>query len=396
MGIKMFYIRCNQPSQIIEVDSNYLENDSIKVTVNKNGSLNITYKQTGTTYENQNIYESTTDAGNSYMYYYPQSGITVTTKDNIAKVEIISNNNIEKKICITNSLKVPAGISYTVNPQLAKDYREKGNYAVLSNEKVEINIKTYVTLIGDRIDIKSNIINTAKNHRIRAVFDTGITCNEHYVDNAFNVVRRDNKLCSWWENPCTCERQHAFVTMMNDKEGVMIANKGLMEYEILDERKIAITLLRGIGEVGDWGYFPTDDGQCLGEGTFETSFIPYEGTWLSSGAHKKAYAFNIPPICEMGEQDDKILLDLSTNNIVISALKKAEYCDNIIVRAYNVSDDTVSCDFMSQMLPFDSIYEVNLNEDRQGIVNSGDGKFKAIFKPYEIKTFEIVYKESNI
>ena len=42
------------------------------------------------------------------------------------------------------------------------------------------------------------------------------------------------------------------------KGGMPIANIGLYEYEILPEEKnaLAVTILRSVGELGDWGYSP--------------------------------------------------------------------------------------------------------------------------------------------
>ena len=49
-----------------------------------------------------------------------------------------------------------------------------------------------------------------------------------------------------------------------------VSNKGLNEYEILGDDTIAVTILRASGELGDWGYFPTPEAQCLRE--FEVEF----------------------------------------------------------------------------------------------------------------------------
>ncbi|XCY70081.1 hypothetical protein ABG808_08870 [Streptococcus iniae] len=57
--------------------------------------------------------------------------------------------------------------------------------------------------------------------------------------------------------------------MQNDKHAMTLSSKGLFEYEILHNRQIALTLLRAVGELGDWGYFPTPDAQCLRDFTLE-------------------------------------------------------------------------------------------------------------------------------
>ncbi len=42
---------------------------------------------------------------------------------------------------------------------------------------------------------------------------------------------------------------------MTKNKGVTIFNEGLNEYEVLADGTIAVTLIRCVGELGDWGLF---------------------------------------------------------------------------------------------------------------------------------------------
>jgi len=44
------------------------------------------------------------------------------------------------------------------------------------------------------------------------------------------------------------------------------ANLGLNEYKVLRDGRntITITLLRSVGQLGDWGLLPAPEAQCLG------------------------------------------------------------------------------------------------------------------------------------
>ena len=53
----------------------------------------------------------------------------------------------------------------------------------------------------------------------------------------------------------------------DQNKGVTIFNEGLNEYEVLADGTIAVTLIRCVGELGDWGYFATPEAQCQGEYT---------------------------------------------------------------------------------------------------------------------------------
>ena len=56
---------------------------------------------------------------------------------------------------------------------------------------------------------------------------------------------------------------------------------------------IALTLLRCVGELGDWGYFPTPEAQCLGEYRFNYS-IEVQPTAEKFVSYQHAYTAQIP------------------------------------------------------------------------------------------------------
>lgn len=65
--------------------------------------------------------------------------------------------------------------------------------------------------------------------------------------------------------------------MEDETNGLLVANRGLYEYEVLadEENAIAVTLLRSVAEMGDWGYFPTPKAQQIGTFTLEFEVVPY-------------------------------------------------------------------------------------------------------------------------
>lgn len=85
------------------------------------------------------------------------------------------------------------------------------------------------------------------------------------------MVKRPNHVSKSWENPTNPQHQQAFVNIHDEEYGVTVGNFGLNEYEVTEDGQIAVTLLRSVGELGDWGYFPTPEAQCLGEHRFNYS-----------------------------------------------------------------------------------------------------------------------------
>ena len=78
----------------------------------------------------------------------------------------------------------------------------------------------------------------------------------------------------------------------------LIANIGLYEYEILPQEKnaIAVTILRSVGEMGDWGVFPTELSQQLRHMTAEYELTFFSGDLVESGSYRGAYQFQVPVI----------------------------------------------------------------------------------------------------
>ena len=110
--------------------------------------------------------------------------------------------------------------------------------------------------------IKSKII-------VYACFSQLAWSQKHEADSIYEVVTRPNQVSDTWENPTNPQHQQAFVNVHDQNKGVTIFNEGLNEYEVLADGTIAVTLIRCVGELGDWGYFATPEAQCQGEYTFK-------------------------------------------------------------------------------------------------------------------------------
>ena len=85
------------------------------------------------------------------------------------------------------------------------------------------------------------------------------------ADSVFEVVTRNNLINAGWNNPSGCEHEQGFVSIDDGEKGIAVANIGLYEYEMLPDldNTIAVTILRAVGEMGDWGVLPTPKAQCL-------------------------------------------------------------------------------------------------------------------------------------
>ncbi|WP_105615475.1 alpha-mannosidase [Vallitalea okinawensis] len=366
-----------------EADLPSLENDFFIININKNGSLVITDKETGKVYQDMNVYEDVGDVGNEYIFKSPEKDCIVTTKDSHALIEEVVKNSLKTVYKITQEISLPIKCDKKTSKRV--------------EEMIKSTIITKVTLVSNvkRIDIKTTIDNRWEDHRFRALFPTGLESTYHYAHGQFDVIKRTNVPWEGWKNPSYCQKQRYFVDMNDGATGLMIANKGLAEYEILNNDTIALTLLRSVGELGDWGEFPTPGAQCIGEQTVEYSIIPHGGDWCESKAYREAYELNLPLIAKQEidstNYNETFPFAFSDDNIVVTAIKKCEERESIVARLYNISNDMIS--FSTSLTDLvNEVYEVNLNEGRLVKMDIKGKSMVNEIKGKEIKTYEYVLK----
>jgi alpha-mannosidase len=235
-----------------------------------------------------------------------------------------------------------------------------------------------------------------------APFKTG----EAYYDGHFEVVRRpvsppahDD---SWFEKPVAQQPQRAFVDISDGQTGLMVANCGLPEAEVLQTSSItevALTLLRCVGWLSldnldtrkdhagpPWLAVP--DAQMRGAHTFEYSIIPHSDGWESS--FQQAYAFNAPlravidtphPGARGGTGS---FLTVAPGLFVITAVKTSEDGNGLIVRGFNISDRSIDVSIKPD-LPVGAVRKCRLDETSGDELSSEqDGSIRFTAGAHEI------------
>ena len=337
------------------------------------------------------IYENSGDIGNEYIYMKPVGETTITTKDIKADIKVKENLPYKGVIEITHKLNIPKSANELLLEEIEEVLEFKHRKSQRVDETVELEIKTILTLEkNDKgLKIKSSFNNVANDHRMRMLFATDIESDVHYADSIFELAKRNNIVDGCWENPSNCQHQQAFVNIQNKDYGLTVANKGLNEYELLNDGRntIAVTLLRCVRELGDWGVFETPDAQCIGYHEAELKIIPHGKNMYDS--IKEAHMHQIPVITKQvdiknGEiNHENGLMNFDGYGIIWSTLKMGNDF-NTIFRVYNVSDKDTSleiskCDFGKE------IYISNILEEE--IKSVIDGKVN--LRKSEISTISI-------
>lgn len=278
--------------------ANRMENAYLSVEITANGTLNVTDKRLGRTYQELCSFEDTLDAGNEYMYFCPPGNPAITTKDSVAQIRLVEDTPFMASYEICHGLEIPVSADAQLKEEQRSWVRYSNRRCHRSTETTVLHLCTRVTLEKDArsLQIKTTVDNTARDHRLRVVIPTGLECSHHYAESVFEAAKRPNRHAASWKNPSACEHQQSFVGMHDDAGGILVSNIGLYEYEILPDNAMAVTLLRAVGELGDWGVFPTELSQQLRQITAEYQLSFFSGDLLEAEAYRDAYQFQTPAV----------------------------------------------------------------------------------------------------
>jgi len=285
-----------------------------------------------------------------------------------------------------------------------------------SAEKTEllINSTFSLTRLSRRVDIKTTVNNVCTDHRLRAVFSTGIDTVESYAETPFAVVKRQHQTYDTsqfpFEHPALVAPMQRFVTISDNAKGLTLITKGLPEYELkVDKRgELALTLLRCVGKLsgrdlttrpgGAAGWWnETPEAQCLGSHTFEYSVYPHKPlgkeVWTSILEHVETYTVPFLAVKRKNEQTvfEKSFLSVEPKSLLLTALKTAEDESGIIIRLNNPLNAEVQGTVHVEA-PVKEAYRAMMNETHVGSVEVLNGHdIRVTAKPYEVLTVAVKF-----
>ena len=376
-GYKVVHLRDGKAENVqtpLKVNSRdgTMENENLRVRFNPNGTVDVTEISSGVTFKGLHVFEDVGDNGDEYNYSKLRED-TVFTSENLNAEISFEEHPMLATAVIRIEMLLPEGL-------------DEGNRNRRSSGMKPLRIASRVSLFpGSRfLYFKTEIENSVKDHRLRVLFPTGIKTDRVYADGHFGVVERSLELpddTNWIEVQSTASHQNLFVDINDGKKGLAIANKGLPEYEIYgeQERTIAITLIRSVGWLSrntdnnnrkTFGgpAIPTPEAQCQGRHTVEYAVIPHSGDW--EGAQVPRIAREFAHELKAVEARDSTgglpaslsFLEIEPPSIVLSAVKKAEKEDALVIRIYNTGK-TAQNAALKLYRPVRSASLINLKED---------------------------------
>ncbi|MGY3747029.1 alpha-mannosidase [Vagococcus salmoninarum] len=335
---------------LISAGGSILENDFIHAEIMANGQLTVTDKANHQIYPNVLTFENVGDVGNEYIFKQPKNDQAIFAHDFPHTIEVVTDSPYLAEVELTQTLMIPVAAEELLQKEMQAVVEMRQRQAGRSKELMPFVLKTRIRLEAGSHQLKfaTSFNNQAKDHRLRVLFPTNIMAESHFAESIYEVVERPNTVSDSWENPTNPQHQHAFVNLHTDNYGVTVANYGLNEYEILQENgTIALTLHRSVGEMGDWGYFPTPEAQCLGEQTVRYAIDFHGGTDLHE-TYQRAQNFQIPLSVKQTDSHQgplaptKTFMTINSSAYLMTALKRKENQSEIITRGYNLSNTTAA------------------------------------------------------
>ena len=405
-GYELYYLRLAESAHKSELDDDSfsLENEFYKVMVQENGTFSVHDKELQKTFENLGLIEDLGDWGDEYDYSPPPN------PENDSKV---TNKNVKAGISIDTSGPAKRTIQIEYNLEIASSL--SADRVVRSKITNSLPITTYITLYPKikRIDIKVEMDNQSKDHRVRILFPSSLKANKVYVDGHFAVIERPITLpegLKWKQPPSKTNHQLKFATVKNDDVEFTVCNRGLPEYEAIEEKDgsitLAITLLRCVGwlalpylvtrkEIAGPA-FATPEAQCLGKIFCNLSITTQKTN--ASHSNRIGQEFNSPlktfnpavmrtalripdhiffrglPLgLPPDKSEDKTLplkmsfLKLEPDYLILSSCKRAEEDEALIIRIYNQSISPTK----GTMKFYQAILDVKIvNMDEQDVKDS--------------------------
>jgi alpha-mannosidase len=374
-----------------------IENEVFRLTAAEDGTLTVEDKRSGRVLRGLNSFVDSGDCGDEYTYCPPDADVTVASSSGPVAVEVAERGPVRWTL--------EMGMTYSLPKRLTGDRTSR------STERVDCEIVSRVRLYPGvaRIEIETEVDNLAEDHRLRVLFPSGIVTAESASEQHFGVVRRaaaaPPKQPGSPETPVATYPQKTFTDLSDGAHGLMIANRGLPEYEVLIEEdgnaKFALTLLRCVGwlsrddlktRVAHAGPgFETPGAQVPGQWKFEYALIPHDGGWETAFTKAHRFARPLRAIRVASGSGalpaERLLLSIDQPGVVMSSVKLAEDDDGVVVRLYNIADEPVEA-HVTRHEAYGDTRVTDLNEENSRPATLEDAAVQLALKTNEIATLK--------
>ncbi len=285
------------------------------------------------------------------------------------------------------SLRWPYRMLDRLKPQL---YRHK-----------VMDISKEVTIYRDlpRIEFVTRIDNRYPNIRLRVKFDTMKERMVYFRETQFGVIPEPTEqFAATGEKPAGIPNFLTWFYYGDGTRGVTFMNRGIPATEIR-ESSVYLTLFRSVGNLsadGEAGpLVPTPDALELRDYTFEYALQHHEGDWKQSESYKYGQEYYHQLLYTQADARGDLFsefsfLKISPHNLVLSALKKADDSDDVILRFFETKGEETTAK-IELFRRIERVTVVNLLEQEEYELKPDRNRLRFEVKPFEIVTLKLEF-----
>lgn len=318
------------------------------------------------------------DAGNIWEYQKPQPDMVM--KGSIVDVAQVEATPTYERLIFRNRMRIP--------PKLKEGKERERGLRVL-------DLTTTATYYNDLpgIYFRTSFTNPAEDHRLRAHIRTGIDASAIYSDTGFGLVKYPvPQTAGTGEHP-----MQSLAALYDDQRGLALFTRGLNAFEPLQEQNqvtLTLTLLRAIGKLDEQNSTVINQAQMLGDHTTEFMLMPVDPNRDLSTLLRTSLSYCAPLYAVQYEEkppkNAHSYLQLSTDKVIMTALKSPQKGKGLIIRLLNVGrvDTGVSIKSESKLK---SAARTNLAETKQNDLEIINHEVNLSLEPHQIATVHLEF-----
>lgn len=374
-----------------------LENEFLRADILGDGSVRLLDKKMGQEYGPLNYFEDTGDVGDYWIYYPPYQNKTFTTKGMTAELALEENTELQATVTAKLKWELPA---FADRP---RNY-VRGRSARSEQTDIETLYVRYTLRKGENmLRVHTELDNKISDHRMAVQFETGVSPQKADAQGHFCVDRRDvlplRDEDGRWYNEMTTQPMQDFVSVAENGRGFAVVTDCLSEYDASKPGLLSCTLMRGMKnilctEFRSFSEYNTQDGgQSHGRLTYDYALLPHAGETLP--LMETAKRFNIPAktiqftaCTKTGGTLPAEQSFYSVEGASVSAIKKAEHSENIVIRLFN-ADEKAHEARIRLIQPVRKAYRTDLAEQRSGEAEVRGGAVVVEIGANKIVTLEL-------
>ena len=300
------------------------------------------------------------------------------------------------EISYTDVQRPATAVDENATIELAEDGPLRKSFRVY-REKAGSQFVQYIRLnaLSNRFDIVTEADWQTHERMLKANFMFNYNSPNATYDISLGTIERGNRSSEEYE-----VQGHQWADMSNPsgEYGVSILNDSKYGWDKPGNTSLRLTLIHTPSTGDSYTYQGEQD---LGANLFTYSILPHQGRW-SELTQREASMLNQPLVAFAATKHDGALgkevnfLSLSTDQIAVKALKKAEQTDEMIVRVYEwvgENHDNVTLTFPATIV---SAREVSGLEDPVGSASFSGNQLTFNIGRYQPKTFAVTLEPSSL